>query len=232
MEVRLDLAMTFGERFAMPLFVERVLEHPHAREVAVGLIYVLRDASGRIASLATPAPGAGLVRWVDRAGREIDCAAVTHVEVAHPLAMDAAGAGLRDAFRSVLAAAGRRQAIPQLDRPTFSALDGWPVVRGTVVSYRKLERLVDRRGWRLYRTHCGSALHDWSYLQRTVDVGRVRISLGFNFGEHVGDSTLGELIGQDEDGTPGVRHAMRPSPEGLSAIAMSELQLDLATLRG
>ena len=68
---------------------------------------------------------------------------MTHVEVAHPLAMDAAGAGQRDAFRSRLAAASLKQAVPQLDRPTFGALAAWPVVRGKALPYRKLERLIE-----------------------------------------------------------------------------------------
>lgn len=67
-------------------------------------------------------------------------------------------------------------------------------------------------------------------LQKSVDGGRVRLSIGFNFGRNVGDSVLGEVIGQDEDGVSGVRSSLRATPDGVSTIAMSELRRDLASL--
>ncbi len=152
----------------------------------------------------------------------------------HPLDPHALGPEVRAAFRAGLVAPGGErigQPIEQLDRATSAPGTEWPNVRGVVVPYRRIEALLDRRGWRLYRTGCGAPLHDWSYLQKSVDQGRVRLSIGFNFGRNVGDSVLGEVLGQAEDGVPGVRAAARVAPAGVSAVAMSELHRDLASLR-
>ena len=153
---RLELAMTRSERFGLAAFHERVLEHAQARAVAAGLVVSLLDAKGKLVALARPTRDGDRIGWKRATGEDVDVRAVASVEIAHPLAIDAAGPTLRTAFASAFAAAGIVQPFRQLDRPTFGALEKWRQVRGTVVPYRKLERLTDQRGWQLYRTHCGS----------------------------------------------------------------------------
>lgn len=221
---RLELALSNGERFDRATYVRTFVEHPLVRRLAEGLVVGAEDIEGNRVAFRRRADGT----TIDATGTPISIEGAARFGVLHPLELDALGDHLRDAFRKGLA--GIEPCVEQLDRDTFPPPSTWPEVRGTVVPYRRLERLMDRRGFRLYRTHCSAPLHDASYLQKTVDGGKARISIGFNFGQNFGDSVLGEVIGQDEDGASGIRHGMKAAPVGISAVALSELCRDLASL--
>lgn len=227
-EGRLELALASQEPVSREAFEGQFLMHPLVSRLAKRAVFGDLDASCTLLRAFRPL---GNGRFVDEHGREVSLVG-DKVSLLHPFELDRLGEGVRKAFLGALESEGLEGSVDQLTRATFPTPADWPTVRGTIVPYRKLEKLIERRGYRLYRTHCGGPFHDPSYLQKTVDGGRVRLLIGFAFGQRRGDSVLGEVFGQHEDGVAGVRQAARRSPVEVSRLSMSELLRDLASLTG
>src|SRR5262249_53342533 len=138
---RLELALSERERFAPETFHDHIAGHPLVRRLAARVVFGAFDAEGALLGAFRPERAGGATRTLDAGGSAVSLGGAASFGVLHPLEIDALGSGLREAFQEALSGAKLDQPIDQLGRAIFPAAAAWPELRGTVIPYRKLERL-------------------------------------------------------------------------------------------